>query len=147
MSGDADLIAEIEQLRQLIIALAQRVLAHVDLEARAAVGQDDEAGLAEIADADDAAGGDRVDARGFEIRSRRRGMRIDQLRDGMRGVELVRVRGKPRRMIASRFSRRCSIWTTSLLIASGHQAHQADRPQAGYHGPYSTTMPSSFSFR
>ena len=94
VAADADLIAEVEQLRQLIVALAERVLPDVDLDARAAVGQHEKAGLAETADADDAPGGDGVDARRLELGGGLGRVAVDELRHRMRGVELVRVRGK-----------------------------------------------------
>ena len=63
MAGDADVIAVVEQLRQAKSRSRQRVLPDVDLNAAAAVGEHEEARLAEAADADDAAGGDGLDAR------------------------------------------------------------------------------------
>ena len=49
-AGDAHLIAEVEVLVDLPVALRQRVLAQVGLDGRAAVRQHEEAGLAEGAD-------------------------------------------------------------------------------------------------
>ena len=94
VSGHADLIAKVEQLRQRVIALAQGVLADVDLEARAAVGDHDEAGLAKVADADDPPGRDGLDPRRLELGGRGRGVGVDQLRHRVRGIELIRVRGE-----------------------------------------------------
>ena len=58
-SLDADPVAEIEQLVDLEVELRQRVLPDVDLDPRVAVGQHEEVGLAEGADREDAAAGDR----------------------------------------------------------------------------------------
>ena len=55
-AGDADVIADVEQLERGEVALAERVLPDVDLDPRAAVGDDEKIRLAERAHADDAAG-------------------------------------------------------------------------------------------
>ena len=53
---DADDVAQIEQLVETIVALGNRVLAHVDLQAFARLHQVQESGLAHAADGLDAAG-------------------------------------------------------------------------------------------
>ena len=60
---DADVVAEVEQLEDLEVALGQRVLADVDLDALDAVGQDEEVRLAEAADRQDRPAVDRLDLR------------------------------------------------------------------------------------
>ncbi len=132
MAADADLVAEIEQLRQLIIALAERVLPKVDLDTRAAIGQDEKAGLAETADADDAPGGDGVDARRLEIGGGPGRMAADELRHRMRGVELVGVCGKAeaRDRLEVRFPLLgLDDFTTHLFLAALRAAGDAPRRQ------------------
>ena len=80
MPFDADDVAEIEQPEHLEIALRERVLPDVDLDARSAVGQHQKIRLAEAADAENAAARDRVDACGLRarVRSSRRGRERDR---------------------------------------------------------------------
>ena len=84
MAGDADVIAEIEQLRERVFVLAERVLTDVDLNARAAIGEDEEARLAEAADADDAASRHGFDALGLERLLGALAVSLGQRRDGVR---------------------------------------------------------------
>ena len=92
VAADADVIAEIEQPRECEVPFRQGVLPHVDLQSHPAVRQHQERGLAEAADADDAAGRRGVDPGLLERLGRRRRVRVDQLADAVRGVEPVRIR-------------------------------------------------------
>ncbi|MEZ5417878.1 MAG: hypothetical protein R2708_11105 [Vicinamibacterales bacterium] len=83
MPGHPHLVAEVEQLREREVALGQGVLAHVDLDAGAAVGQHQERRLPEAADADDAARHRGLDAGLIEPFGRSGRMRLDQLADGV----------------------------------------------------------------
>ena len=50
MTGDANVVAEVEQLEDAEVALRERILANVDLDALPAIGQREEAGFAKAAD-------------------------------------------------------------------------------------------------
>src|SRR5687768_7018035 len=128
MSRHADLIANVEELRQLVIAFAQRVLAHIDLQPRPSIRDDEETCLAKTTNAHDAAGGNGLDSRCFQIGARLRAVDLHQLRDGVRGVELMRVRGK------AKASDRLEVGL-ALLCLYHFRAHQ------------SPTNPSSLSLR
>ncbi len=88
---DADVIAEIEQLEDLEVQFRQRVLANVDLHPLEAVGQPQEAGLAEVANRQDTAGGDRLDLVGLERLGGAIAMVRRQAGNRMRAVESPRV--------------------------------------------------------
>ena len=89
---DADQIAEIEQTGQLEVALRERVLLEVHLDARSTVGEHQKIRLAEAANAQNAAARRRIDAGGFELGARRPGMRANELGDGRRAIESMRIR-------------------------------------------------------
>jgi len=55
VAPDADEVADIEELEHLEVAVAERVLADIGLDAAAAVGQREEVRLSEAADRHDAA--------------------------------------------------------------------------------------------
>src|SRR5207237_3493280 len=78
VSLDADEVAEVEQLEQREVALAQGVLADVDLDARLTIGDREEVRLAEAADGEDAAGGPGLDAPGCERFGGLRAVRVDE---------------------------------------------------------------------
>ena len=84
MSFDADDIAEIQQSKQLEIALLQRVLLDVHLNARAAIGQHQEIRLPEAANPQNAAAREGVDALFFELRPRFLAVRADEIGDRRR---------------------------------------------------------------
>ena len=63
----ADPVAEIEQLEQLEVALRERVLAEVDLDARLSVREHEEVRLAEAADGEDASRRPHHDLCGVEL--------------------------------------------------------------------------------
>ncbi len=88
----ADEVAEVEQLEDLEVALGQRVLADVDLDARLAVGQHQEVGLAEAAHRQDAPGGHGLDLLRLELRAGPLAERRHQIVDGVRPLEGVRIR-------------------------------------------------------
>src|SRR5262249_2380185 len=92
MPGDADEIPEVEQLEHRKVALAERVLADVDLDRRTAVGNRQEVRLAEAADREDPSRGRRLDAPRFELLARLRAVRLDEAGDGVGPREDVRVR-------------------------------------------------------
>ena len=106
---DADEVAEVEQLEDREVALADRVLADVGLDLRLAVGEREEVGLAEAADGQDAAGGSRLDALGRQLlaglarRSVATSSRTVCVRANARGYGST-----PRRTSASKFARRCA---------------------------------------
>ena len=89
---DADEVAEIEQLVDREVALRQRVLAEVDLNPFAAVGDDQEVGLAEAADGQDAAGRARLRLLRLERLAGLVAVRLEELFDGVGALELARVR-------------------------------------------------------
>src|SRR5688572_16530812 len=92
MPGNTDVVAVIEQLRQREVAFTQGVLTDVDLNAPAAVGQHEEAGFAEAANADDAPCRDRLDAVRLELLFGPTAMRVNQRRCRVGGFEAIRVR-------------------------------------------------------
>ena len=67
MTADANDVAEIEEPEQLEVALRQRVLLDVDLNARPAVREHQEIRLAEAADAENPSARRRVDPVLFEL--------------------------------------------------------------------------------
>ncbi len=90
MAFHADDIADVQELIHAKVALGQRILLDVDLNLRAAVGQHQEIGLAEAADAQNAAAGNGVDAVLFELRPGLPAVRANQVAD--RGISLEPMR-------------------------------------------------------
>ena len=88
---DADEIAEVEQLEEAEVALAERVLPDVDLHPGLAVGDGEKIRLAEAADRQDAAGRPDVDALGGQGLAAALAIGRHDLADGVRRVELVGV--------------------------------------------------------
>jgi hypothetical protein len=87
----ADPVAEVEQFEQLEIERRQRVLPHIDLNRLAAIRQDQEIGLAERPDPENAAARDRVGPLRLEIVVRPGAVRLDEGPDRMRAFEPLRV--------------------------------------------------------
>src|SRR5215204_3405226 len=88
---DADDVAEVEQPKELEIMLRERVLLDVHLNPESAVGQHKEIRLAEIPDPEDAAARRRVDAVGFEFGTCRVAMGADEIGNGGRAIESMRI--------------------------------------------------------
>ncbi len=89
---DPDEVAEVEQLEDREVALADRVLPDVGLDLRLAVGDGDEVGLAERPHRQDAAGGPGFDPFGRELVAGLATEGRHQRAHGMRPREGVRVR-------------------------------------------------------
>src|SRR5262249_11185876 len=90
-SLDADPVAEIEQPVDPEIDLRHRILPDVGLNLRAAVREDEEVGLAERADRQNAPARDRLDAIVLELVVRPMAVRVDELRDRVAPLELARI--------------------------------------------------------
>ncbi len=89
---DADEIAEVEQLEDLEVTLADRVLTDVGLDLGLAIRDRDEVGLAEAADRQDAARGLRLDAFGGELVAGPVAVARHQVAHSVRAIERVRIR-------------------------------------------------------
>ena len=87
----ADEVAEIEQLENLEGALRQRVLPDVDLDREPPVRDDQEVRLPEAAHRQDAAGRGGLDLLGLELLPSLAAAPADQLVDGVRALEGVRI--------------------------------------------------------
>src|SRR5581483_9421252 len=85
-------VAEVEQLEDPEVTLAQRILADVDLDPRPSVGDHDEVRFAEAADAEDAPRGARLDLRAFELLAGRCAVRGHDRLDRLLHVEAPRIR-------------------------------------------------------
>ena len=92
VAGDPDVIAVVEQLRHGELGLAERILPDVRLNPTPAVGEHEETGLSETADAEDSAGAGSLDPRRLEVLLAAGAVLVDQCADGMSGREAVRVR-------------------------------------------------------
>jgi hypothetical protein len=88
---DADEVAEVEQLEDREVPLADRVLADVDLDLRRAVRDDEEVGLAEAPDRQDPPRRRRLDLRRVELLAGLAAVRLDQLRNRVGAREGVRI--------------------------------------------------------
>ena len=94
VAGDADVVAEVEQLVEREALLADGVEADVDLQALAVLLQGGKAGLALGADGHDAAGDGDGDAVGFELLGVRSASHFARTcGNGVRGRELVGIGG------------------------------------------------------
>ena len=91
MAFDADHVAEIEQAEQLEVALRERVLLDVHLNARSAVRQHKEVRLAEAANAENASARRRLDPVALELGAGFPAVRADQVADGGRAIEPMRI--------------------------------------------------------
>ena len=129
MPFDADDVAEIEQTEQLEIALRERVLLDVDLNARSAVGEHQKIRLAEIADAENAAARRRVDARGFEVGAGLLAVGADEIGDGRGAIESMRIR------VDAKLAQLREIGAAllDLFVFRGHSAksYRTSRPENG----------------
>jgi hypothetical protein len=90
-AGHADEVAEVEQLEHLEVERRDGVGAHVHLDLRAAVRQDQEVGFAKAANGENAPRGDRLDVGRFELVRGLRAVRGDERADRVGAVERARV--------------------------------------------------------
>ena len=88
---DADPVADIEQLEHLVVVLADGVLADVDLDAAAPVGELQEPGLSEAADRENPSRGAGRNLRGIQDIRRLASVIGHQRRDWSAGIEASRV--------------------------------------------------------
>jgi hypothetical protein len=98
---DANEVAEVEQLEDREVALADRVLPDVRLDLRLAVRDGNEVGLAEAPDRQDPTGSLGLDSFGRELVGRPPAVRRHHVADGLRPRERVRVGidAKPRQRL------------------------------------------------